>query len=368
MYVLLLRIRTAWNDYFPGTSPTNTYDSQTYTSTLTPSGTNVHVSNCLFRYMTSPSNGGALSCTSATYFLVESSSFFSCKTTNGYGGAIYFVNTNSGQSVLYGLCCYDCNTNPHDMVFHTEAKNIESSKNYINYSSVSRCAKDDSSSYHLFRLSNGKICCPSVNVSLNKIYYRSGIVCDPFSSSNSVTCSVTYSTFADNHANGYNCISFWTSGAKYEIKSCNILRNAQGDLSNEGTITTRGNLMIEDSCILENKANYYFYAYSSCTITLSNCTVDKTSNYGSFVIQSTVTKSFIHALNHMYNLICHAEYDSVGSLTPIKQFPSSSKKPIPCYTQMKCFNQPRLTDIFEPIFIFIFNFIHSYDKISENTL
>jgi hypothetical protein len=368
MLSLLLRVKTAWNDHFPGTSPTNTYDSRTYTSRYTPSGTNVHVSNCLFRSMTSSSDGGALSCTSATYFLVESSSFFSCKTTNGYGGAVYFKNENSGQSVLHGICCYDCNTNSGNLVAFMYVKSSDSSKNYLNYSSVSRCVKDDSNSWHLFLLCNGKCFCPSVNISINKIYRRSAIICQPSRSTNSVTCSFTYSTFADNHANGHNCIAFWSGSAKHEIKSCNILRNTQGNLGDEGTITTLGKLMIEDSCILENKANYYFYASSSYTITLSNCTVDRTSNYGSLAIQNTVTKSFIHALNHMSTQNCHSEYDSAGTLIPIIQTPSSSKKPIPCYTHMIYFNQPRLTDTFEPIFIFIFNFIHSYDRVSENTL
>jgi predicted outer membrane repeat protein len=367
MTSLLLHPRTAWNDHFPGTSPTNTYYSQTYSSRQTISGTNIHVSNCLFSSMTSTSDGGALYCTSATYFLVESTSFFSCKTSGTEGGAIYFVNINSGQSVLYGICCFDCNSNIRNMVLFIKVNNVESSKNYLNYSSISRCVKDDSSSAHLFRLWNGKNCCPSVNVSLNKIYRRSGIVCDPFGSSNSVICSLTYTTFADNHANGFNCIGFWTSGAKYEIKSCNILRNTQGTLDSDGTIYTYGITNIADSCILENKANFIFHqGSSSYTTTLSNCTVDKTSNNRNLIIQNTVTKSFVLALNHMSTQNCHSEYDSAGTLTPIIQTPSSSKKPKLCYTHMKCFNQPRLTDTFEPIFIFIFNFIHSYERVCSN--
>jgi hypothetical protein len=361
MSVLLLRVRTAWNDHFPGTSPTNTYDSQTYSSRYTPSGTNVHVSNCLFGSMTSSDNGGALSCTSATYFLVESSSFFSCKTTNGYGGAIYFVNTNNGQCVLHGICCYDCNTNSGNLVLYIYMNNVESSKNYLDYSSVSRCAKDDSNSWHLFLLSNGNIHCSSVNVSLNKIYRRSGIVCFPSSSSNSVTCSLTYSTFADNHANGFNCIAFWVSSAKYEIKSCNIIRNTQGGACSQGTVHTLGNLNIDDSCILGNTADYIFTVSSSpYTITISNCTVDLTSNNQCLTIQNTVTNSFIHALNHMSTRNCHSEYDSAGTLIPIIQTPSPSKKPVICHTYGKYFCQSQLSDFFSLISGFIINFINPY--------
>jgi hypothetical protein len=119
----------------------------------------------------------------------------------------------------------------------------------------------------------------------------------------------------------------YTVGAKCEIKNCNILRNTQGILGTEGTIYSYGNLTIEDSCILENNANYIFRVSStSYTSTLSNCTVDSTSGNENVITQNTVTKSFILALNHMSNLICQAEYDSAGTLTPIIQSPSPSKK------------------------------------------
>ena len=103
--MLLVNSKTAWNDYFEGTVSPNLY-SQTFSSTQTLSGTNVYVSNCVFSSITSSGHGGALSCTSASYFLVETSSFFTCK-ANDYGGAIYFSNSDS-QSVLHEVCCYDC--------------------------------------------------------------------------------------------------------------------------------------------------------------------------------------------------------------------------------------------------------------------
>jgi predicted nucleic acid binding AN1-type Zn finger protein len=101
-------------------------------------------------------------------------------------------------------------------------------------------------------------------------------------------------------------------------KSCNILRNTQVS-SSEGTIKSDGNLMIEDSCILGNTATNIFYAYSSyiITLSLSNCTVDKTSNNGYLTTQNTVTKSFILGLNNMSTQNCHSEYDSAGDLTAV---------------------------------------------------
>ena len=74
MLTFLMHKRTAWSDYFTGSA--TTYNSETYGTRRTLSGTGVHVLNCLFRSITSStSDGGAIYCTSVTYFLVESSSF-----------------------------------------------------------------------------------------------------------------------------------------------------------------------------------------------------------------------------------------------------------------------------------------------------
>jgi len=350
MSTLLLYVRTAWIDYYPGTTPNRT-NSQTYTSRQVFSGTYVCVSNCLFKSITATSEGGAMYCSSVTNLLVESTSFFSCTTTSS-GGAIYLVNGNA-QCVLYVVCGYECcsTTSGNSQFAYIVINNAVSSKNYVNYSSISRSMSEVSGSYQPLRLSNGKICCPSVNLSMNKCHYRSAIYCEPYSDSNSVTCSLTYSTFADNNATGYTCIRFGTSSAQYEMKSCNIIRNTQVTLNTEGTIRSNGNLMIEDSCILENTATYMFYASSSYTITLSKCSVDKTTSTGSFKLQNTLTKSFILALKHMSTQNCHAEYDSNGCPTPIIQL---------CYTFKNFFLQPRLRDVVSLTSILFFNFIHPY--------
>jgi hypothetical protein len=345
-------LRAAWNDYFTG-SPT-LQQSKEYGTRQTLSGTNVHILNCLFRSINSGSDGGAIYCySSVTCLLVESSSFFSCKTSSSNGGAIYFYYSG-GQCVLDKVCGYDCCSNPHyEFAYIHLGSNSISIKNYVNYSSIVRCVNENSGTYHTLGLFYGKICCPSVNFSMNKCNYQL-IPCYPSTDSSSVTCSFSYSSFADNIATGYGCFWLYRSGSKYEMKSCNILRNTQNSGS-YGIVYTEGNLNIDDSCILENTATYIFYqSSSSYTITLSNCTVDLTSNNGYLTTQNTVTKSFIHALNHMTTQNCHSEYDFVGTLTPNLQTPSPSKKQIQCCTCGKFLYQPLSFAI-----IFIFNFIHA---------
>jgi hypothetical protein len=347
--------RTAWDDYFTGSR--TVIQSNEYRGRQTPSGTGIYVLNCLFRSITSSSSGGGIYCyNSVTYLLVESTSFFSCK-TDGNGGAVYFYGSNSGQCVLHEVCGYDCcttNSNSNQFVY-IRVYNVISSKNYINYSSISRCV--NANAWYTLCLGYGNICCPSVNFSMNKCLGQS-YYCYPFYDSNSVTCSLTYSSFTDNIATHSSFIHFWTTGANCEIKSCNILRNTQNNLNSGGTFYVTVNLAIKDSCILENKATYIFYQYSSYTITLSNCTAGSTSNNGYLTIKNTVTKGFILALNHMSTLNCHSEYDSAGTLTPIIHTPSPSKKPKLCYTFRNCFDQSQISIIVSLLSVFLFNFIH----------
>jgi hypothetical protein len=178
-------------------------------------------------------------------------------------------------------------------------------------------------------------------MSMNKNYGYSGIYCYPSVDSNSVTCSFTYSTFADNHAITYTCIYLTSTSANKEIKYCNIIRNTQGTLDSYGTIYTSGNLTIEDCCILENRAtNIFCQGSSSYIITLSKCTVDSTSNNGYLTIQNTVSKSFILALNHMFTRYCNAQYDVVGTIPILPPSSSSSEKQIHCYTYIRLFYHP----------------------------
>jgi hypothetical protein len=361
MFTHLMNDRTAWDDFFTG-NPTIIQQKE-FGTQQTPSGTKVYVSKCLFKTITSGSNGGALSCTSATEMLVESSSFFSIKTSGQYGGAIFFSNSG-GQCVLYAVCGYDCYStytsyNSYGQFVRTIVNSDLSSKNYVNYSSIVHCISEISNSYRMLYLDYGKISCESVNVSMNKCYYETAVIYRPFS--NSAICSITYSSFTNNIATYYTCIRLATECAKLEIRCCNILRNAQGSLDSCGTINTEKNTTIENSCILENTATYIFYQeYSSYTITLSKCTVDSTSNNRNLIIQNTVTRSFILALNHMSTRNCHSEYDSAGYLTPIIQSPSSSKKQMHCCTCGRMFYPPLQGNLVSltSVLVLCFNFIH----------
>jgi hypothetical protein len=353
MFLLLQSFRTAWVDSFPGTTPT-TYSSG-YGEKQTPSASSdggVYILNSLFNRCTSTSDGGALYCSkSVTYLLIESTSFFSCNTYTGYGGAIYFENTNNGQSVLYGVCCNDCCStyirHSYGQFGYIQVGNNVLNKNYVNYSSISRCMNENSNSYYMLYLYNGKICCPSVNISLNKCYSYLGIYC--YSSAISSYVTLSYSTFTDNNITGYVCIYLGGgTNSKLEMKCCNVLRNTHPSGS-WGLFYIYGNMTIDDSCIIENNAPLYFEMRNPNSITLSNCTIDKTTKYGNLgtlIIRKTVTKSFILTLNHISTEDCHFTFTIS---------PSNKKK---FYYSCKNYNYiVRLSDLILN-WVFIFTFIH----------
>jgi hypothetical protein len=355
--MFLIRVRTAWDDYFPGSSPSQTYVTTKYTTVQSTSSTNVFISNCLFIGCTAASNGGALACSgSVQRLLIESSSFFSCSTSNYYGGAIYFSNSNTGECVLHKVCgnnCCSTNTSPYGQFTYVYVQNTASNKNYVNYSSITRCVNYDLNSYYTLVLYCGKVYSSSINVSMNKCQYYSGFYCQSYTDS-SVTCLIWYSSFTDNIASGYYCICQFNSGSKAEIKCCNVLRNTQGTPGSGGTIRFDGHSTVKDSCILMNTATNTFYAYSSYIITVSNCTVDSTTHINSLVLTNTITKSFIHALNHLSTENCAAEYDSAGTLTAIA-LPKKNTFHCSC----NYIFQSRISDLFSLIYLLMVTFIYS---------
>jgi hypothetical protein len=161
-------------------------------------------------------------------FLIESTSFLSCKTSSNHGGAIYFENGND-QCVLHEVCGYDCcstytSDSSYGQFVYTNVNNAASSKNYVNFSSITRYVNSISSSHFKLHLCYGNICCSFVNISMNRRQYYSGIFCQPLSDTSAVICSLSYSSITDNSAFGYICIGF-NQNSKYEMKCCNFLRN-----------------------------------------------------------------------------------------------------------------------------------------------
>jgi predicted outer membrane repeat protein len=365
----LFFLKRAFADvYGPGYTNIEQYSDPKYTSRITPTSNNVYVHNCVFQDCSSSSSGGAIYCGSTVYkFLVEQTSFTSCKTSSGNGGAIYFYSTSYGECVLSKICGFDCSptTSSSGQFAYTYTKNDVTCKHHINDSSITRSINMNTNTYDTLYLEYGTILCPSVNLTNNVCYYYVAIRTFPTKGSGSPaseTCFISYSSIVNNTNNGgYGCIVLDRVGSSQSINTCNIINNKQTS-SSYGTIYVYANVFIKDSCILGNNENYKVFSedYSSCKITLSNCTIDddiftRGRYYGSVTVIKPITKSFINALSHIATQRCDSYFDSYGTLS-VK--PNTPSKTLRCL--ISCNNICPMNDLLRYIqFIFLLTFLPS---------
>jgi hypothetical protein len=358
-------IKATFDDVFgTGLNPTE-YKGPVYSGSQTkPTQTNVHVHHCVFRGCADTSNGGALSCGSAVYrLLIEQTSFISCQSSGQCGGAIYFESSANGQCVLNKVCGFNCfstytsgSSSNWGQLAYTSTKNDISYKNDVNDSSITHSTKKGAYPYYQFRLGNGKILCPSINLTHNECCRYPALYTSPVSGTETVR--ISYSSIVNNTANGgYSCFLLQNSGSSQLIDTCNILNNKQTTSFDLGTFNSNTNLIIKNSCILGNNNGYIVFKASSSTITISNCTLDDDirsgRTAGSVIITKTNEKGFINALSHIATQECDSYFDSYGTLS-VKQSIKSPHCLLSCNNVRPMFNQLRNLQ-----FMFLLTFLPS---------
>jgi hypothetical protein len=305
----------------------------------TPFERNVYVHDCVFIDCSSESSGGALCCEMVSNLLVEQSSFISCRTSSYEGGGIFYDGFNGGACVLSKICGFDCTTTysgdgySDGMFAYIQIEQRGSKLNHVNDSTITHTSiQSVKESWGALVLIEGKILCPSVNITNNECYKYPALCIRIIGTD---TSCISYNSIVNNSANGgFGCIEF--SVYPYcIIDTCNVLNNKQTDTSGHGTIyMQRGNLNIKDSCILgNNKGGKVFYQDgSSGEITISNCTIDddifsETRYYGTVKIVKTLEITFINALTHIVTQSCDSYFDSYGTLT-VKPVPTPDITPV----------------------------------------
>jgi hypothetical protein len=315
--------------YGTGLNPTN-YIRNEYSGTqLTPNTNNVYVYDCFFHDFSSSSNGASINCGSSVYkLLIEHSSFISCRISSGSGGGVYFDCSGNYECVMSKICAFGCSCGSYGQFAFISLYNSANYKNHFNDSTITHSLKDGKSQQDSIFLRSDTILFPSNNFTNNECYYTSAFCCASYRSSTSETCIISYCSVVNNTANGgYNCIRLYFSSSTHLIDTCNIINNKQ-TTTTYGTIYAYANILIKDSCILGNdEGKTLFYVdYSSCKITVSNCTVDNNRYSGSVIFTKTAEHSFIHALSHIVTRICDSYFDSYGTLTMKPNIPSRSSR------------------------------------------
>lgn len=333
--------KTAFTDAF-SSSGFEEYENKNHTGSESyiPSKNDVCVEDTIFFKCKSSSYGGAISCPSGTSvkrLFISDSSFTICKTTNDDGGGIYFYNENYGECAIRRICSFNCSsiytgdmgTTGQCAFIHT--KTDASYINHVNDSSITHTLIESKYPKLPLRLDNGNIVCPSVNMTNNDCYGLSCLACAPSikSGSTEVTCSISYSSFVNNTANGdFGCICYNTLKSYGLISTCNIINNRQTS-SDWAIIVTAGKLTIKGSCIVGN--NMTFCKKNNNDITISNCTLDEngigSSGYTDILtFIETIEYSFINALSHIVTDNCDSFFDSYGNLTSMYTISRKAKK------------------------------------------
>ena len=148
----------------------------------------------------------------------------------------------------------------------------------------------------------------NINDSINACYSSSGIYSKSCSVAETITCLISYSTFANNTSHQYACISM-NSVNTNEMLMCNVISNSQQARKNYGIILSHGNTNIKNSCILNNCVDYVFYQSSSYKLIVTNCTLEEdysSSNQIGSVSVETASNTFINKLQHIELGYCKA--------------------------------------------------------------
>ena len=126
----------------------------------------IYISNSFFHDCTSDSSGGAVSSesTSVERIFIEETTFETCKTTNLFGGGIFFNNDENGECAIYRTCGFNCSVLcpaeeiPDDEISGGQfacmsVKNDETYKNEINESTITGSKKEESAAPFFFNIS-----------------------------------------------------------------------------------------------------------------------------------------------------------------------------------------------------------------------
>jgi len=299
-----LETKRTFEDVFgPSYTPIN-YAGQNITQTLNISQQNVYIYNCYFHHCLSSTDGGAIYCSGNVYrMLIERSSFLNCMTAGDQGGAIY---SGCGNFVLSRICSFNCVSTLSGGSYGQFAYLSASVRFHINESSITHVLLENTRRREALCIEYRNILLRSDNLTNINCYEKTVIFCGS-------AFTISYSSIVNNSATGgYGCIYTEESGPSL-IDTCNILNNKLNSPSTSyylGAISTDGNLLIKDSCIIGNyEGKIVFHAKYSHSITISNCTIDDDiftgRRYsGTVTVSKTIKKSFTNSLSHFLTRGC----------------------------------------------------------------
>ena len=194
-------------------------------------------------------NGGTKTMT------VFSCMFYSCSTSS-FGGAIFFMSSNS---VLKRICANKCSASSRHFAYIQGSIN-----NTVEYLSVSFCSQTTTGGYPIFLIKGIQLVL-NTNSSMNQGNERSGL---GIQSPDSFICS--YCTFSNNKVLSNICIGLISNSGT--ISFSNIVHN---NSPSSGVITVTGSYKM-DYCIFSSNQNTLFQLDSG-SLDISHCMISHSS-------------------------------------------------------------------------------------------
>jgi len=244
----------------------------------------VIISYCSFsRSSQLTGNGGVISISSSEYSLSVTQTIFYFCTSSSNGGAIYF---SSSTSFLNMICADKCGSASGNFAYFST-----STENYIGYLSILN-------SYHISNeLSTlctffGDQNIKGSNSSFNQaLYYSSLRIASPVS----VTCS--FSSFYSNSASEYSCIGVWKNSG--EISYCNVVGN-NSPKAHSVILSYDGAKVTFKYSIFKQNLNKLFASGTGSSITITSSFISHTGDVSSGSVTAVNNNSFISTKTYCF--------------------------------------------------------------------
>lgn len=306
-------VKFAWADYYTSDVPyeaTSLYEGSTNFTTF------LYVFESLFK----DCSNGAITKTSTSDSLIESSIFVFC-TSKQNGGAINLKNKNN---IIAFVCGNSCNASVYAnfgifLYFETAQNNV------IMQLMTSICFCSNSNVHATCDMRNGMLCIKSANVTNNTAYSSCSFRCASspntgnatnaissacFIKEQTVDNEISYCTITNNEAIMQACIYLLYSLIDdltqiNTLRNSNIISNIVSRTHVLGLISIQRNSRVEHCCLLYNIAMYQFSVASEYvnlyTLTITDCTIDamnQTIAYECITENATCIESFVMRLGH----------------------------------------------------------------------
>ena len=288
-----LNLNSNFNNYYSGSYLTfNNNQLRLILNSL-----NYYIHFCTFFSLSSTIGGSIYCINQQCQLLIEETTFSNIFTTNGYGGAIYFL-PNIGTISLYKICGNKCFTPSNQNGQFSYQYTTSNLNNFVNYISIQFCSPNTNNGITPIYFWDGNISFLNSNCSNNYVESYSSMVIDVF-----INSTLNFLTITNNFALNKHCLYLYRSFVY--ISLINFINNSQ-NFNNNGHFFLNGgtNTIILKSIFLNN--NNILFENIQGSLKIIECWSNNFNFINIitpiFISTNSITNTFF--LNHFNTFIC----------------------------------------------------------------